>query len=188
MDAFIGEIRAFPYTFIPLGWMECEGQVLNIRQYTPLFSIIGIRFGGDGQTNFKLPDLRGLATVSSGVDASNNSWPYAQATGAPVVTLNQTQIPSHDHVIQTQGGSSRLTQPGNTAMPASPQYIVNGVVSTFPAYVSATATPAPVVAPMMAGSISATGGGQYHDNHSPFLVLHWAINVEAPDSIYPVKD
>ncbi|MBP2312713.1 phage tail protein [Azospirillum soli] len=188
MDAFFGEIRAFPYNFVPMGWMECAGQTLNIQANPALYSILGIRFGGDGQTNFKLPDLRGLAATSFGPDALANPWPFGQSQGAPTVTLNQTQIPSHDHVIQTQGGTPRLTAPGNTAMPAAPQFISGGTTYVYPAYASATASPAPVVAPMSPMSISVAGGGQPHDNHSPYLVFHWCINVDSPDSVYPVKD
>ncbi|WP_051341210.1 phage tail protein [Azospirillum halopraeferens] len=186
MDAFIGEIRAFPYGFAPLGWQECIGQALPVSQYQPLFAVIGYQFGGSG-AQFKLPDLRGIAVMGAGTDAQGNAYPFGTPVGSPTVTLFQSQMPSHDHTLQTQGGSTRVTAPSSAALPAAPQYIRSGQIFNYLGYTPTTATPAPTVVAMSPAGVGVAGSGQAHENHSPYLVLRYCINVDAYDSVFPVR-
>lgn len=188
MDAFYGEIRAFPYTFVPVGWMPCDGRSLSMAQYQILASVIGTTFGGNSST-FNLPDLRGIAVVGAGADAQGFDWTMsAKVYGTPTVSLTQAQMPQHDHVLQTQAGPSRLTMPSSSATVASAQYNNNGTLFNYQTFRSATSTPAPEFVTMADASVGVTGTGATHENHSPFLVMWYCINVNAPDSIYPVRD
>lgn len=186
MDAFYGEIRAFPYNFIPLGWLPCDGSQYSVSQYQVLASVIGQTYGGSG-TNFKVPDLRGYVPIGEGTPSGGATYVPGQPVGAPTVSLTQNQMPSHDHGLQTQAGSTRVTAPSSAALPAAPLQVVNGQNFTWPAYTPATASPAPTQVAMSPVAIQTNGSSAPHDNHSPLLILRYCINADAPDSIYPVR-
>src|SRR3954470_21278546 len=97
---FIGEIRLFPYNFAPRGWAFCSGQILPISQNTALFSLLGTTYGGNGQTTFALPDLRGRAAISSGQGPGLSSYTIGEVGGVESVTLNTQQMPQHQHQTQ----------------------------------------------------------------------------------------
>src|SRR5271166_3436062 len=97
MNPFLGQITLFPFNFAPVGWALCEGQLLPIRQYTALFSLLGVQFGGDGRTNFALPDLRGRAPIGQGQGPGLSDYDIGEAQGVEQVTLNTATIPSHSH-------------------------------------------------------------------------------------------
>ncbi len=187
MDAFYGEIRAFPYTFTPLGWLPCDGTTYQIMQYQALASIIGRTYGGDGQTTFAVPDLRGYVPIGEGTTTGGLTYAPGHPVGAPTVSLTESQMPNHDHGLQTQAGSTRVTAPSSAALPAAPLQVVNGQNFTWPAYTPATASPAPTQVAMSPAAIQANGSSSPHDNHSPLLILRYCINADAPDSIYPVR-
>lgn len=187
MDAFYGEIRAFPYGFVPQGWLPCDGRTLAQSQFQILFSLIGTLYGKTTQTDFKLPDLRGRAVMGSGTySGTGQVFQLAHPTGEDIVSLTTSQIPNHDHQLQTQAGTTRVTAPSAAALPTSPLHPQGGTNYTYYAYVPAGNAPASVQ--MSAYSVAAQGGSMPHDNHSPFLVMWYAINAEAPDSLYPTKD
>lgn len=98
---YIGEIAMFAGNFAPRGWALCNGQILSIQQNTALFSLIGTIYGGDGRTTFALPDLRGRAPVHAGQGPGLTNHRLGQKGGQEEVTLNQTQLPSHNHFIQS---------------------------------------------------------------------------------------
>src|SRR4030095_16919913 len=100
MDAFIGMIVMFGGNFAPRGWATCDGQLLSIAQNTALFSILGTTYGGNGQTTFRLPDLRGRVPIPPGTGPGLSSYVLGQMSGTENVTLNITQIPSHAHSVQ----------------------------------------------------------------------------------------
>lgn len=187
MDAFYGEIRAFPYNFIPMGWYPCDGRQMSVVQFQILYSIIGNTYGGNS-TAFNLPDLRGFVPIGAGVFQGTTTYQTGQPTGQPTVTLTQNQIPSHNHPLWAQSATSRVTAPSSAGIPASPMYVVNGTNYFYRSYVPATASPAPTVQPMASTTVGQSGGGLPHDNHSPYLVMWYCINVESPDSIYPVRN
>jgi microcystin-dependent protein len=158
---FIGEIRLFGGSFAPLGWALCDGQLLAIAQNEALFSLIGTTYGGDGQTTFALPDLRGRLPVHQG-----NGYVLGQSGGAEQVTLASSQMPAHSHPPQAAAAGTSTTPGGNV-------WADSAALQFAPA--------ASALAPM-ASTPSQIGGGQPHENTSPFVAISFIIALEG---IYP---
>lgn len=155
---YVGEIRMFAGNFAPAGWMFCEGQLLPISEYETLFVLIGTTYGGDGQSTFALPDLRGRLPIHQG-----NSFVLAETGGAEEITLTVNQIPAHTHPML---GST------NTANDANASASLVSQPSSFFPYINA---PAPVsMAPQAVGSV---GGGQPHTNFQPYLCVDFIISL-----------
>src|SRR3712207_1933227 len=110
MDPFVAEIRIFPFTFAPKGWAFCQGQLLPISQNTALFSLCGTTYGGNGKSNFALPDLTGSAPMHPGQGSGLSLYDLGQTGGSETVTLLQSEIPVHTHQVQAQ-----VTDPGDVA-------------------------------------------------------------------------
>lgn len=168
-EPYIGEIRIFPYSFAPRGWAFCQGQILSIAQNTALFSLLGITYGGNGQTTFALPDLRGRVPMGSGQGPGLTNRTRGEMAGVESVTLLQNQMPAHSHAVACSsddgnGGSP----PGN--YPAS---------SGNPIYSNAANST------MNPGMIGAAGGSQPHNNMQPYLVLNYCIALEG---IFPSRN
>jgi microcystin-dependent protein len=109
-DAFIGEIRMFPFDYAPIGWLACDGQRVNISSQQPLYTLLGSRFGGDGRTYFNVPNLNGRIPVDAGVSpATGQNYAFAQAVGEETVTLTAAQAPSHTHSFSTRVSSASTT-------------------------------------------------------------------------------
>jgi microcystin-dependent protein len=163
-EGYIGEIRAYGFNFAPYNWMFCNGQLLPISSYTALFSIIGTTFGGNGTTNFALPNLQGQIPMHWGTGPSNTV--LGQVQGQPTVTLTTQQIPTHTHTATaaTGTGSERTASPGPTS------YL--GESAPGEAWSSASPTIGPQFAP---NAISTAGGSIPHNNMQPFLVLNFCI-------------
>jgi len=155
---YVGEIRMFAGNFPPSGWMFCEGQTLPISEYDILFNLIGTTYGGDGQSSFLLPDLRGRLPVHVGGGVT-----LAESGGVETVTLNTQQIPSHNHALL---GSSQIANDPN------PQNNVLGESSAISMYQSATPTAA-----MAAQSIGSVGGSQPHENFQPYQCVNFIISL-----------
>jgi microcystin-dependent protein len=157
---YVGEIRMFGGNFAPAGWMFCEGQLLPISENETLFNLIGTTYGGDGQSTFGLPDLRGRIPIHQG-----NGFTLAENGGAETVTLTVQQIPSHNHAFLATGNTATSTAPAN-----------NVLAATSEATVSAYGTDAPKtnLAPQ---SISAVGGSQPHNNFQPYLCVDFIISL-----------
>jgi len=101
MDAFIGEIRAFPYTYAPYGWLQCNGNLVNVVQYQALYSLIGNTFGGTQGQTFGLPDLRGLMIIGTGpLNGTGTNYLWSKTGGTPTVTLGSSQMVPHTHTFQ----------------------------------------------------------------------------------------
>lgn len=114
-DAFIGEIRMFPYGYAPQGWLACDGQRMVLQQYQALFALLGSRFGGDSRTYFNLPNLNGRIPVNAGVSATSGSvWLFAEAVGDETVTLTYREAPSHNHTFTAKISAASTT--GMTAV------------------------------------------------------------------------
>jgi len=152
-EAFIGEIRMVSFTFAPRGWAMCDGQLLAINQNQALFSLLGTTYGGDGTTNFALPDLRGRMPVHFG-----NGVVEGQRAGEENHTLTLAELPTHSHSVAA-GGT------GTTASPAGALWADGG----------RQAYGGPANAPMAASAVAAVGGSQPHPNMAPYLVLNFAI-------------
>ena len=186
-DWFIGEVRLFPYTKAPDGWMECDGRMLPIRSYQALASLLGISYGGDGQTTFALPDLRGRVPVGAGTmpDATRiatGTLVCGKVGGTETVALATSEMPLHSHGFGVN--------PTNATSPA----IANSIPSTVvkPTTASAAAgTPPTVYGPpstlqgLNAASVSSVGSGTGHENRQPFLPLRYCI---ATQGLYPPRN
>ncbi len=172
-EPFIGEIRLLPYTFAPLDWLPCEGQLLSVTQYQALFAVIGVTYGGNGSTNFGIPDLRSRAAVDQGIGTGLTPRSMGQTGGANTVTLTNNQIPGHSHTAQ---GSSSTTITGTCSnnMLANP----GGRSKAYAAYNAGN------VVNMSVAAIQSVGGSQAHENRQPFLVLQYCI---ATEGYFPVR-
>jgi microcystin-dependent protein len=168
MDPFIGQILLVPYNFAPRGWALCNGQLLPIAQYTALFSLLGTTYGGNGQTTFALPDLRGRVPVGSGQGPGLQNYDLGAIAGTETVTLLQSQMPAHTHVVQASIGNSSAS-PEN-AFPGS-----DTQTSIYDGAASTTMNPA-VIGP--------AGGSQPHGNLQPYQVLNYIIALEG---IFPSR-
>ena len=157
---YVGEIRMFAGNFAPAGWMFCEGQLLPISENETLFALIGTTYGGDGQSTFALPDLRGRLPLHFG-----NSTVLAASGGSEQVTLTAAQIPAHRHVFQATGSS---------ATDASPTGLIPA--ATASATIAPYGTDAPQTT-LAAPSISAAGGSQPHENMQPYLCIDFIISL-----------
>lgn len=162
-EPYIGEILMFGGNFAPLGWMFCEGQVLAISQYEALFSLIGTTYGGDGQSTFALPDLRGRIPVHQGQGPGLTNRVIGEASGVESVTLLVNQMPSHTHSLLADSGDAVMPQPNNNVLGQSNSQTYSGQTPT-------TA--------LNAAALSNTGGGLPHDNIMPYLCISFIIAVE----------
>jgi microcystin-dependent protein len=174
-EPFIGEIRMFGGNFAPSGWALCNGQLLSIAQNTALFSILGTSFGGNGQTTFALPDLRSRVPIQQGQGVGLSPYNVGQQGGSEAVTLLQTQMPSHNHIVNaTSDNGSAATASGNLLATAS---VGRGQTAPQIYGGSAPATMNPTM-------IAPTGGGQPHDNIQPYLCVTFIIALEG---IFPSR-
>lgn len=171
---YIGEIRMFGFGTrgAPNGWQGCDGSLLPISEYDALFALIGTTYGGDGQTTFGVPDLRGRLPIHQGTGPGLSTYVIGQKAGSETVTVLPTQMPAHTHtLVATSGAASSLT-PGIALLP--------GAVSGDSFYVS-DVTGATQVA-MSAQSTSLAGGSQPHENTMPTLTVQYCI---ATQGIFP---
>jgi microcystin-dependent protein len=172
-EPFVGQILTVPYTFAPRGFAFCDGQLLPISQNTALFSLLGTSYGGNGTTNFGLPDLRGrvpLHAASGQPGPGLNTYNLGETSGEGTHALTAAEIASHVHTVSPLGSDDERTtdHPGN-AYPA-----VGGVYTTAPNS----------NAPMGAQVTSPAGGGQPHGNLQPYLVLNYVI---AMQGVFPPR-
>lgn len=158
-DPFIGQINIFPYNFAPRNWAFCSGQLLQISQNTALFALLGTTYGGDGRTTFGLPNLMdGNVAMHTGNGPGLSPRRMGQRGGEPTVQLADATMASHTHTMQVSGADGDTNSPANN-------YVGRG---TF-------IFNAPPPQPMIAGSISLTGGGGVHNNLQPYQVLAYCI-------------
>lgn len=155
---YVGEIRMFAGNFAPAGWMFCEGQLLPISENETLFNLIGTTYGGDGQSTFALPDLRGRLPLHQG-----NGFILAETAGAEEVTLTVNQIPAHSHPLLASAS------PGTTA---APQNGVLAKTTTGFLYINENPTDN-----MAATAVSPVGGSQPHTNFQPYLCVNFIISL-----------
>jgi microcystin-dependent protein len=165
MEPFTGEIRMFGGNFAPVGWAFCAGQLLPIADNDALYSLIGTTYGGDGQSTFALPDLRGRAPVHQG-----SGYVAGQVGGVEAVTLTQQQLPPHTHTPLASVASATGTSPAGATWAAVP----TGAYST--------AAPDADLAP---GAIAPSGGSQPHENRPPSLGVSFIICLSG---IYPSQN
>jgi microcystin-dependent protein len=168
---FVGQVIRVGFNFAPAGWAFCEGQLLPIDQYATLFNLIGTTYGGDGQTTFALPDLRGRTALSMGQGQGLSSYTLGQNGGSETVTLTAQQIPQHQHLVNVITSAGTASTPGTSVLLANegPQGISQ--VFTYAPYDQANQTG------LLPSSIALSGGSQPHENRQPFLVIRYCISL-----------
>jgi microcystin-dependent protein len=154
---YVGEIRMFAGNFAPAGWMLCEGQLLSIAENEALFVLIGTTYGGDGQSTFALPDLRGRLPMHQSL-----AYPLGGQGGIERVTLTVNQLPAHTHAVLAGSTEADRRSPKGAlpARPAEPAYAASGTAVS------------------MAGvTLNPSGGGQPHNNLQPYLCVNFIISL-----------
>ena len=157
---YVGEIRMFAGNFQPAGWMFCEGQLLPISENETLFQLIGTTYGGDGQSTFALPDLRGRLPLHQG-----NGFILAETGGAEEITLTVNQIPAHSHPVLATSGAGGASSPQNNLLATT----VGNIYFPGP--------PLGNQATMSSVSVTPTGGSQPHENRQPYLCVNYIISL-----------
>ena len=168
----LGEIYMFGGNFAPRGFFLCNGQLLPISQYTALFSILGTTYGGNGTTNFALPNLQGRVPIHAGTGSGLSTYILGQTGGAESVTLTSSQIPSHNHSLACQTAGGTQASPGSN-FPAT-----DGTGNALSYATTANAT-------MAATAVGTSGGSQAHSNIQPYLTLNFYI---ATQGIFPSRN
>lgn len=186
MDNYLGEVRLFAGNYAPSGWAFCNGALVSIAQNEALFSLIGVTYGGDGITNFALPDMRMRIGLNQGQLAGGQSYPMGQQAGVQDVTLTTSQIPTHTHAILATTAAATTGVPTNNMLAAT-----NGDNSTitppYPDVKLYTTLPLPSgpTAPnvtMDPNALTITGSSQPHNNMMPYVCINYII---AMFGIYP---
>ena len=164
-DPFVAEIRIFPFNFAPKGWAWCDGQLLPLSQNTALFSLLGTTYGGNGKSNFALPDLQGRAPMHPGQGSGLSLHDLGETGGSETVTLLQSEIPAHTHFMMA------ATDIGDQN---NPQGRVLTISNNGPAYAPA-ASPLAQLSP---STLAPAGGDQPHNNMMPYLTFYFNIALQ----------
>ncbi|MET0395070.1 MAG: tail fiber protein [Chitinophagaceae bacterium] len=180
MEPFLGEIKAFAGTYIPDGWLPCDGTMLPVSKYSALFSLLGTTYGGDGQTNFALPDLQGRLIVQSGQLTGGANYPLGEAGGEVSVTLNTATMAGHTHSLLagTVPGVTNLLHDNYLAAPQDPGNTGSQILAYLPDPGDNTAE----TIMLNTNTLTSEGGSQPHENRQPFLCITYIIAVQG---IYP---
>jgi microcystin-dependent protein len=171
MDPFVAEIRIFPFNFAPKGWAFCDGQLVPLSQNTALFSLLGTTYGGNGKSNFALPDVQGRVPMHPGQGPGLTLHDLGETGGSETVTLMASEMPSHSHAITAQ------TLPGNIKLPSS------SVALSRSAGGYAYTPPGTTVA-MADSTFSPAGSDVPHNNLQPYLTLNFCIALQG---VYPPR-
>ncbi len=163
-EPFLSEIKLVSFNFPPKGWAYCNGQLLPINQNQALFALLGTTYGGNGQTNFALPNMQGKLPLHVG-----NGHTLGETGGAASVTLNQAQMPMHSHPLEATDGNGATSNPSGAYL---------GRVNNLYGQASNLTTMAP-------GSVTTAGGSQPHNNMMPYLTLNFVIALQG---IFPSRN
>jgi microcystin-dependent protein len=193
-DPYIGEIRMFGGNFAPRGWAFCQGQLLSIQQNTALFSLLGTMYGGNGQTTFGLPDLRGRSPVGIGQGPGLSPITEGEMAGTENVTLTQTQMPMHTHAMS--GATASVAIPVTTEPAVSKTPSATSILSTANENTGSGAEvdiygPGPATTTLepfnaaVTGSVAAAGGSQPVGIRNPYIGINFIIALEG---VYPSRN
>lgn len=178
-EPFIGQIQLFGFNYAPRGWAFCHGQILAINQYTALFSLLGTMYGGNGQSTFALPDLRGRVAIGFGQGPSLSQRTLGEFAGAENVTLSPHQMPVHTHQLMISNGTG-------TTDTANGNFLANGAVTIargniVPANIYGTGQNGQ----LNSNAVSSQGGSQPHNNMQPYLTLNYCIALQG---VFPSRN
>ena len=163
-DPFVAEIRIFPFNFAPKGWAWCDGQLMPLSQNTALFSLLGTTYGGNGKSNFALPDLQGRAPMHPGQGPGLSLHDLGEAAGSETVTLLESEIPAHSHGVTASAADATSQTPAG-------EQLAGGVgVGMYGAPSQATTLADVALAP--------TGGDAPHNNLMPYLTFYFNIALQ----------
>lgn len=161
-DPFVAEIRIFPFNFAPKGWAWCDGQLMPLSQNTALFSLLGTTYGGNGKSNFALPDLQGRAPMHPGQGPGLSLHDLGESAGSETVTLLESEIPAHSHSIRSTNEDGNNIQPGGR----------------LPGRGNALFAPANNLVNMALQSLAPAGGDAPHNNMQPYLTFYFNIALQ----------
>ncbi len=167
-NPYVGEIRMVGFNFAPLGWALCNGQILSISQNTALFSLLGTNYGGNGTSNFALPNFQGMAPMDQGQGVGLSQRFMGETDGTPSVTLLINEIPMHTH-------PPKAAPAGNSGAPAPTLTFEGGGRGKPPAYAPYLNTAA---VPMAGAAVGPSGGNQPHNNMPPYLTVNFIIALQ----------
>jgi microcystin-dependent protein len=166
-DPFVAEIRIFPFNFAPKGWAWCDGQLLPLSQNTALFSLLGTTYGGNGKSNFALPDLQGRAPMHPGQGPGLSLHDLGETGGSPTVTLLESEIPAHSHQLR-----ANTLDPADTNVPNP---AASFALSTGGALYQTQATSGVFLSDQ---ALSPAGGDSPHNNLQPYLTFYFCIALQ----------
>jgi microcystin-dependent protein len=170
MDPFVAEIRIFPFNFAPKGWAFCDGQILPLSQNTALFSLLGTTYGGDGKSNFALPNMQGNAPMHPGQGPGLSLHDLGETGGSETVSLLESEIPSHSHAMNASKADAIDTNANN-------ELFAKGIgIGMYAAANNLT--------PLADTMIAPAGGDQPHNNMQPYLTLNFCIALQG---VYPPR-
>ncbi|HYP00242.1 MAG TPA: tail fiber protein [Pyrinomonadaceae bacterium] len=167
-DPFVAEIRIFPFNFAPKGWAFCDGQLLPLSQNTALFSLLGTTYGGNGKSNFALPDLQGRAPMHPGQGPGLSLHDLGETGGSETVTLLESEMPVHNHLMMANSSPGLLTTPAPD----------RGLARSQGGSMFVPGNPTPTLVAMADQTLAPTGGDQPHNNMMPYLTLNFNIALQ----------
>ncbi|KJV06152.1 phage tail protein [Methylocucumis oryzae] len=170
-DPFVAEIRIFPFNFAPTGWAWCNGQLLPLSQNTALFSLLGTTYGGNGESNFALPDLQGRVPMHPGQGQGLSSHDLGETGGSDTVTLLESEMPAHRHALLTRNdvGEDRIPNPTEALARST-----GGMLYAAPSS----------LVPLADSALPPAGGNQPHNNLMPYLTMYFCI---AMQGVFPPR-
>jgi microcystin-dependent protein len=166
-DQFVAEIRIFPFNFPPKGWAFCDGQLLPLSQNTALFSLLGTTYGGDGKSNFALPDMQGSSPMHPGQGPGLSLHDLGETSGTQFVTLLESEIPAHSHSWKAANSDSNSQSPAANLMAGG----IGGIAMYAPSNVGS-------VTQLAFQSLVPAGGSLPHNNMQPYLTLNFCIALQ----------
>jgi microcystin-dependent protein len=158
-DPFVAEIRIFPFNFAPNNWAWCNGQLIPITQNTALYALLGTYYGGDGKSNFALPDLMGRAPMHPGHGSGLSLHDLGETGGSETVTLLQSEIPAHSHSLRAVSDDNGVSDSPQNSLPAR-------------AKIYSASSSGHTMAPQ---ALTPVGGNQPHNNMMPYLTFYFNI-------------
>jgi len=176
-DYFLGEIRLFAGNFAPRNWALCQGQLLSISQYAALFSLMGTTYGGNGTSNFALPNLQGRIPIGQGQGPGLQNYVLGQQSGSENVTLLTNNLPNHSHSFNASKDPATAQTVGSTVMPAQPN-------TSGDQFFTIPAGGTPKTEHLSSGSCGLAGGSQPHSNLMPTLCITFIVALQG---IYPSR-